>query len=97
MTDGVSPSGRPALARHVRMRYDRARERHVLLLPETVVALNPTGADILELCDGERTVAEIVAELGTRYARVVDDEVATFLAALAARRCVKITEGPGEP
>lgn len=92
MTDGVSPSGRPSLARHVRMSYDRARERHVLLLPETVVALNPTGADILERCDGERTVAEIVAELSGTYDRVIDDEVAAFLGALVARRCVVITD-----
>ena len=88
----VSPSDRPALARHVRMRFDATRERHVLLMPETVVTLNPTGADILELCDGERTVAEIVTELSGRYDRVVDDEVATFLDRLVRRRCVEIRE-----
>ena len=93
MTDGVSPSARPKLARHVRLSYDRTRERHVLLHPETVVMLNPTGADILELCDGERTVAEIVEVLHARYDRVVDDEVAGFLARLLARRCVEITDG----
>ena len=43
--------------------FCRTRQRHILLLPETVVVLNGSGADILELCDGRRTVAEIVAEL----------------------------------
>jgi pyrroloquinoline quinone biosynthesis protein D len=88
----VSTRGRPALARHVRMSWDRTRGRHVLLLPETVVVLNPTGADILELCDGERTVAEIVEVLHARYDRVVDDEVDDFLRRLVARRCVEIAD-----
>lgn len=93
-TDAVVPSsGRPALARHVQMRFDRVRERHVLLEPETVVVLNDTGADILGLCDGQRTVAEIVAELHERYQRVVDDEVQHFLVRLIAKRCVEIHDG----
>lgn len=88
----MSASDRPALTRHVRMHYDATREKHVLLMPETVVTLNRTGADILELCDGERTVAEIVTELSGRYDRVVDDEIADFLDRLVRRRCVEIRE-----
>lgn len=92
MTSTVPRTGRPSLARFVKMRYDRARERQVLLGPETVVVLNPTGADILELCDGTRSVAGIVEELGRRYDRVVDDEVMAFLSRLAARRWVEISD-----
>ena len=84
---------RPLLARGVRLTFDPARERHVLLSPETVVVLNATGSDVLELCDGERTVAEIVTELGARYSRVVDEDVRTFLDRLAARRCVEVRRG----
>ena len=61
----VAPSGRPALSRHVRMRFDRVRERHVLLGPESVIVLNPTGADILGLCDGQRRVSDVAAVLRT--------------------------------
>jgi pyrroloquinoline quinone biosynthesis protein D len=81
---------RPRLVPHVRLTFDPARQRHVLLSPETVVVLNATGTTILELCDGERTVAEIVAELRGRYAHVVDDDVRDFLGRLLARRCVEI-------
>jgi pyrroloquinoline quinone biosynthesis protein D len=84
----VPVAGRPALVRHVRMRYDPKRERHVLLAPESVIVLNPTGADILELC----TVADIVGELARRYDRVVDDEVQSFLSQLARRHLVAIQE-----
>ena len=89
----VAPSSRPVLGPHVQLRYDPTRDQHVLLSPETVVVLNRTGADILDLCDGQRTVAEIVAELRGRYSRVVDDDVRTFLARLAAKRCVEISDG----
>jgi pyrroloquinoline quinone biosynthesis protein D len=90
VTNTVPRTGRPHLARFVKTRYDKARERQVLLGPETVVVLNPTGADILELCDGTRTVADVVDELGRRYDRVVDDEVEAFLAKLVSRRWVEI-------
>jgi pyrroloquinoline quinone biosynthesis protein D len=89
----VSSTDRPRLAPHVRLSFDRSRDRHVLLLPETVVVLNGTGADILGLCDGRHTVAEIVAELGARYQAVAEEEVGAFLARLVARRCVRISDG----
>jgi pyrroloquinoline quinone biosynthesis protein D len=86
-----SDSDRPRLARHVRLAFCRTRQRPVLLLPETVVVLNGSGAQILERCDGRHTVAEIVAELGAQYRSVPDDEVRRFLAGLVARRCVELT------
>jgi pyrroloquinoline quinone biosynthesis protein D len=87
MPDGDG-DGRPRLAPHVRLRYDRARDRHVLLTPETITVLNGTGASILSLCDGRRTVAEIAAELRSEYKRVDEDEVRTFLDRLGERRVV---------
>jgi pyrroloquinoline quinone biosynthesis protein D len=84
---------RPRLARHVRLSFCRTRQRPILQRPETVVVLNGTGADILELCDGRHTVAEIVAELGTRYRTVPDEEVRRFLSGLADRRCVELGDG----
>lgn len=89
----LSTSDRPRLARHVRLAFDRTRQRHILQLPETVVVLNGSGADILERCDGRHTVAEIVAELGARYRSVPDEEVRRFLTRLMARRCVELTDG----
>jgi pyrroloquinoline quinone biosynthesis protein D len=87
------PTSRPRLAPHVRLTFDPARERHVLLAPEAVTVLNATGAAILGLCDGQRTVAEIVGELHRRYDRVDDDEVRLFLAGLAAKGCVEVGHG----
>ena len=91
----ISDGARPRLARHVRLTFCPTRQRHILLLPETVVVLRGSGADIVELCDGRRTVAEIVAELGTRYRTVDDGEVRRFLTRLVARRCVEISQSAG--
>jgi pyrroloquinoline quinone biosynthesis protein D len=89
----ITSDDRPRLAPHVRLTFDRTRERHVLLSPETVIVLNPTGAAILDLCDGQRTVAEIVAELRGRYAHVVDEDVRQYLGRLIARHLVEVGNG----
>ncbi|HEX8037112.1 MAG TPA: pyrroloquinoline quinone biosynthesis peptide chaperone PqqD [Ktedonobacterales bacterium] len=85
-------TSRPHLARQVRLEWDPARQRHVLLAPEGVLLLNHTGAIILGLCDGERTVVEVVEELRGQYNHVADDEVRDFLARLAAKRWVEFDD-----
>jgi pyrroloquinoline quinone biosynthesis protein D len=58
---------RPRLVTGARLRYDEVREEHLLLIPEGVVRLNRTAAEVLELCDGERSLEEIVGTLSARY------------------------------
>jgi pyrroloquinoline quinone biosynthesis protein D len=58
---------RPRLATGARLRYDDVRDEHVLLVPEGAVRLNPTAVEVLELCDGERSLDEIVVVLSARY------------------------------
>jgi pyrroloquinoline quinone biosynthesis protein D len=69
------------------------RGQHVLLAPESVSVLNGTGAAILGLCDGRRTVAEIVGELRGRYDHVAEDEVQQFIARLMLKRWVELSDG----
>ena len=90
MSIAVLSTNRPHLARQVRMEWDPARKQQVLLAPEGVLVLNQTGATILSLCDGERTVVEIVEELRGKYNRVDGDEVRNFLARLVAKRLVEL-------
>ena len=93
MSVTVQAMSRPRLARLVRLEWDQVRESHVLLAPEGVLVLNQTGATILRLCDGERTVVEIVEELRAEYDRVEGDEVRQFLGRLAAKRWVEVGYG----
>jgi pyrroloquinoline quinone biosynthesis protein D len=58
---------RPRLVTGARLRYDEVREEHVLLVPEGAVRLNPTAAEVLGLCDGERSLDDIVGVLSARH------------------------------
>jgi pyrroloquinoline quinone biosynthesis protein D len=89
----IDESARPRLAPHVRMRFDAARGQHALLSPETVWVINDTGAAIVKLCDGRRTVAEIQAELQSRYTQVADGDVGRFLADLVAKHSMEVDRG----
>ena len=58
---------RPRLVTGARLRFDEVREEHLVLLPEGAVRLNRTAAEVLELCDGERSLDDIVGALAARY------------------------------
>ena len=79
----------PVLWRLARMDFDPVRQRHVLLYPEGTVLLNETGAAILQLCDGQRSVAEIAAVLQERYGSDVTADVITYLSGLAERELIR--------
>ena len=80
---------RPRLVTGARLRYDDVREEHVLLIPEGVVRLNPSAAEVLELCDGECSLDDIVGALSARYEGAdVRDDVLELVDALAQRGLV---------
>lgn len=60
-------SERPRLRSPARLKFDKARQTDMLLLPERVVNLNATAGAILWLCDGSRTVSQIVQQLEARF------------------------------
>jgi pyrroloquinoline quinone biosynthesis protein D len=77
---------RPLLVTGARLRYDEVREEHLLLVPEGAVRLNPSAAEVLALCDGERSLDEIVGVLGERYDGAdVADDVRELVDGMAAR------------
>lgn len=61
------PSARPRLASKVRFQWNAARNQALLLYPEGALVLNPTARAVLELCDGRRTLEEIVRELAQHF------------------------------
>jgi pyrroloquinoline quinone biosynthesis protein D len=85
---------RPRLVTGARLRYDEVREEHVLLIPEGVVRLNATAAEVLELCDGERSLDDIVGALSARYDGAdLHDDVHELVHAMAGRGLV-VDAGP---
>jgi coenzyme PQQ biosynthesis protein PqqD len=57
-----------------------------------MIRLQGTGQNVLKLCDGQRTLQEIVTTLSQRYVSVdaqkITDDVVTFLEALQQKRVV---------
>jgi pyrroloquinoline quinone biosynthesis protein D len=86
-------AARPRLARHVRLRFDRARGHYALLSPETIWVLNDTGVAIVELCDSRRTIADIQSELRSRYDQVADGDVRRFVTDLVTKHGMEIDHG----
>ena len=80
----------PSLARGCRL---STTEIGVLLVPEAIVQVGQTGAEILSLCDGKRTVSQIVEELTSKYAGAPADritqETVDFLEKLAERGSIQ--------
>jgi pyrroloquinoline quinone biosynthesis protein D len=66
MNSGAS-TGHPRLAKRVRLRIDGTNGNPVLLYQEAVMVLNQTGYEILRLCDGTRTLSEIIRSLEVQY------------------------------
>jgi pyrroloquinoline quinone biosynthesis protein D len=86
--DADQPS-RPRLAARARLKFDSIANQQMLLFPEATLILNETGAAIVRMCDGTRSVEQIVDGLTDQFRGVDRDtlrrEVDTFLASIRAR------------
>jgi len=80
----------PRLWRLARLDFDQVRQRPVLLYPEGAVFINESGRAILELCDGERSIAEIARALGERFNVDVLQDVTEYLSRMIDRDLVVI-------
>ena len=86
--DGAQP-WRPRLASRARLKFDSVANQQMLLFPEATLILNETGAAIVRLCDGARSVEQIVDGLGEQFRGVeraiLRREVDAFLESIRAR------------
>jgi len=90
--DRVSRDTRPRLAAKARLRFDRKTGRHLLLYPERGLVLNGTATDVLKLCTGADTIADIVTKLAEKYGHdesAVEQEVMSLLNALMERGLIQ--------
>lgn len=63
----VSEASRPILPRHAKLKFDETRQVWVILAPERVLAPDEIAVEVLRLCDGVRSVEEMVDELAAKY------------------------------
>jgi pyrroloquinoline quinone biosynthesis protein D len=86
-------TARPRLAAKVRLKWDAVRQKPLLLFPEGLLVLNPTAHEIVGLCDGQRTVAEIVQTLAEKFkSDTIDRDVKELLVKLIGKSFVELAE-----
>jgi pyrroloquinoline quinone biosynthesis protein D len=85
------PNSKPRLAAGCRWAEANGAER-MLMFPEGALRLQGTGREILERCDGQRSVQQIVNEMQAQYktgeSGRIEQEVSKFLESLQQKRIV---------
>ena len=70
-----------------RLQFEPAQDCHVLLYPEGMVKLNPSAGQIMQRCDGERNVAEVVKQLEAAFSTTgLEGEVLAFITLAGKQR-----------
>ena len=79
---------KPKLAPKTKLRLDPKTGKYILLYPEKGLLLNPTGAAILKLCDGQQSLFAIIGTLALEFQSdpdVLRPEVLGFMQGLLDR------------
>src|SRR4030081_1105550 len=63
----VTEASRPVLPRHAKLKFDETRKVWVILAPERVLAPDKIAVEVLQLCDGVRSVEAIIDQLAAKY------------------------------
>jgi pyrroloquinoline quinone biosynthesis protein D len=63
----IREASRPVLPRHAKLKFDETRQVWVILAPERVLAPDEIAVEVLQLCDGVRSVGQIVNQLAAKY------------------------------
>ena len=77
----------PRIGPGFRLQFEPAQGCQVLLYPEGMVKLNGSAGEIMRRCDGQRTLAAIVADLEQAFAaQGLEGEVRAFVQMAADKR-----------
>lgn len=75
-----------------RLQWEEAQQKHVILYPEGMVELNQTSNEILQLCDGTRTLDILVAELEAKFeTQGLKSDISEFLEVALGNGWIKQT------
>lgn len=78
----ISDASVPRLPRGVKLRFDKQRDKWVVLAPERVFVPDSIALEIIKRCDGTASVAAIVDDLATAFSAprdVILGDVTTLL------------------
>ena len=94
-SSALSKDSIPIMPTGVKLKVDTVRERTILLAPERTLALDGTGISIMELVDGEKTLAQIVGILAEKYEapkQTIGNDVVLFIRDLINRGYLEIKD-----
>jgi pyrroloquinoline quinone biosynthesis protein D len=84
------PQSHPRLAPGCRLSENN--QQRVLLMPERALRLNGPSLEIVERCDGKRTVQQIINELQQIYSKAepkkIESDILDYLARLNDQRAI---------
>ena len=69
----VSMDSVPKLPRHAKLRFDKARNKWIILAPERVFELDDVAYEVISRCDGAATVKNVVENLCKKFDQVEPD------------------------
>ena len=76
----INPDLPIQFSRTHRLQWEEAQQKNVILYPEGMVDLNQSSAEILKLCDGTRTLAQIVSDLEAAFSTSgLTNDITAFL------------------
>jgi pyrroloquinoline quinone biosynthesis protein D len=78
----VDANSRPAMPAHIKLRHDAGRGRWLILAPERVFDPDDIAVEVLKLCDGQRSVADIAGVLAQEYNAPIEEITADIIAML---------------
>jgi pyrroloquinoline quinone biosynthesis protein D len=90
MSTPIDPNSKPRLAAGVR--HGQNNNQQVLLMPERALRLNGPSLEIVQRCDGQHTVHQIVTELQQLYSKAepakVESDILGYLQLLHDQRAL---------
>lgn len=85
----------PYLACGVRLFWDEVRQQRFLLFPEGAIQLNQTAWAILERCDRNHTIHQIIAELALQFPNAsIEADVYELIAKISQRGLLNVSNSP---
>ena len=73
----VSAESIPKLPRHAKLRFDKARDKWIILAPERVFELDQVAYEVISRCDGDLSVEQVIDGLCEKFDQVCRDVIMT--------------------
>lgn len=91
MTTPVDPASVLKISSGYRLQFEKSQDTWVLLYPEGMVKLNPSAAEILKRCDGQRNLTEVIQQLEKDFEQTgLENDVLSFAEIALEQKWIKL-------